>query len=267
MPGALDERPHGPRRAAVGEACERAASRAVRPEAKAPPRGILRRWAAPALAELGASRSTDAACAREARAGVAARRRARPAGARRPERLVIDFGDGTRAARPAAARPQKALGSDTPAAWKALQAAGHLPRQRPAREASPSSSPARAASTSTWAASSPAVEPVVAAVFAEADAVMEPHPGPAADRATSSSIRPGPDAVAQAEQRPDADRHHAAGHAHRGHRDRTACWREYGFEPDMVMGHSLGEYAALVAAGRDALRRRARSRGRARAAR
>jgi acyl transferase domain-containing protein len=29
----------------------------------------------------------------------------------------------------------------------------------------------------------------------------------------------------------------------------TSCWAEYGFGPDMVMGHSLGEYAALIAAG------------------
>ncbi len=39
---------------------------------------------------------------------------------------------------------------------------------------------------------------------------------------------------------------------------------EYGFEPDMVMGHSLGEYAGLIAAGHHALRRCLGSDGRAR---
>ena len=40
----------------------------------------------------------------------------------------------------------------------------------------------------------------------------------------------------------------------------TAIYRllaEFGFAPDVVMGHSLGEYGALIAAGYHALRRRA----------
>jgi acyl transferase domain-containing protein len=52
----------------------------------------------------------------------------------------------------------------------------------------------------------------------------------------------------QAELRPDADGHHPAGHADLD----TAFYKllaEYGFQPDMVMGHSLGEYGALIAAG------------------
>ncbi len=45
-----------------------------------------------------------------------------------------------------------------------------------------------------------------------------------------------------------ADRDHPAGGARHRHRALPAA-AAYGVDPDMVMGHSLGEYAALVAAG------------------
>ncbi len=92
-----------------------------------------------------------------------------------------------------------------------------------------------------------ALEPIVADTFAEADAVMTPLLG----RPLSSYIfvdGDDPDAVAQLEQQllqteitqpavlaTDASISRLLG--------------AYGMRPDMVMGHSLGEYGALVAAG------------------
>ena len=90
-------------------------------------------------------------------------------------------------------------------------------------------------------------EPIVAAVFARADAVMSPLLG----RSLSSYIfidGQDPAAVAQLEMQlrqteitqPALLATDAAMHE---------LLAAYGLRPDMVMGHSLGEYGALIAAG------------------
>src|SRR5581483_10025025 len=90
-----------------------------------------------------------------------------------------------------------------------------------------------------------AIDPVVAATFAEADEIMTPFLG----RPLSSFVfADGDEAVAEAEQRllrteytqPAVLTVDVA---------LTRLLAAYGIEPDMVMGHSLGEYGALVAAG------------------
>ena len=92
-----------------------------------------------------------------------------------------------------------------------------------------------------------AIEPVVAETFRDADAIMTPLLG----RPLSSYIfidADDPTAVAQLEQQllqteitqPAVLTADAA---------LTRLLASYGIEPDMVMGHSLGEYGALVAAG------------------
>ena len=91
-----------------------------------------------------------------------------------------------------------------------------------------------------------AIEPVVAAVFEEADRVLEPILG----RKLTSYIfvdRQDPEAVKQAEE----DLKQTAITQPAVLSMDTAMCRllaEYGIEPDMVMGHSLGEYGALVSA-------------------
>ena len=92
-----------------------------------------------------------------------------------------------------------------------------------------------------------AASPLVAGVFDEADRVLEPILG----RTLTSYIfvdRQDPEAVKQAEE----DLKQTAITQPAVLTMDTAMCRllgEYGFEPDMVMGHSLGEYGALVAAG------------------
>ena len=89
-------------------------------------------------------------------------------------------------------------------------------------------------------------DPFVAAVFEEADRVLEPILG----RKLTSYIfvdRQDPEAVKQAEE----DLKQTAITQPAVLTMDTAMCRllaEYGIEPDMVMGHSLGEYGALVAA-------------------
>ena len=90
-------------------------------------------------------------------------------------------------------------------------------------------------------------DPLVAGVFEEADRVLEPILG----RTLTSYIfvdRQDPEAVKQAEE----DLKQTAITQPAVLSMDTAMCRllaEFGLEPDMVMGHSLGEYGALVAAG------------------
>ncbi len=103
------------------------------------------------------------------------------------------------------------------------------------------------------------VDALVAGVFEEADRVLEPILG----RKLTSYIfvdRQDPQAVEQAEE----DLKQTAITQPAVLTMDTAMCRllgEYGIEPDMVMGHSLGEYGALVAAERADVRRGPRGRG------
>ena len=95
---------------------------------------------------------------------------------------------------------------------------------------------------------------------------MTPLLGQAAHRLSSSSTR-----------RRRGGRRGRAAAAARPRSPSPRCWpidialtrllAAYGIAPDIVMGHSLGEYGALVAAGRADVRRRARGGERPRAAR
>ncbi len=91
------------------------------------------------------------------------------------------------------------------------------------------------------------LEPIVAETFAEADRVMDAAPRPAADRLSVRRWqRRGAHAAAEEELRQTAITQPAVLAADVA---LTRLLAAYGVAPDMVMGHSLGEYGALVAAG------------------
>ena len=138
----------------------------------------------------------------------------------------------------------KAIESGNPAAWKALQGRGIFRG---------SGAPGKVAFLFTGQGSQYAnmlaelrrTEPIVAATFDEADAIMRPLLG---GRALSDIIFVDADGVAEAEAQlmrteitqPAVLTVDIA---------LTRLLADRGIEPDMVMGHSLGEYGALVAAG------------------
>ncbi|HXK10626.1 MAG TPA: SDR family NAD(P)-dependent oxidoreductase [Vicinamibacteria bacterium] len=168
-----------------------------------------------------------------------------PASLAAPERVVVDYGDGPELVE-RLLKAQKALTTEAPATWKAFQAQGVFRGSGPA--------PGRIAFLFTGQGSQyvnmgrdlAAADPLVRSVFEEADRVLEPILG----RTLTSYIfvdRHDPDAVKQAEE----DLKQTAITQPAVLTMDTAMCRllgEFGLEPDMVMGHSLGEYGALVAA-------------------
>nr|MCU0269660.1 acyltransferase domain-containing protein [Acidimicrobiales bacterium] len=165
---------------------------------------------------------------------------------RSAERVVIDYGDAAELA-DRAARALKAVDSGVPAAWRALRGRGVF---RGSGEA-PQVAFLYTGQGSQYAnmlADLRQVEPVVAEVFAEADDVMTPL---LEGRPLSEFIfvdGDDPDAVTRAEEdlrqteitQPAVLATDLA---------LTKLLAAYGVVPDLVMGHSLGEYGALVAAG------------------
>ena len=167
------------------------------------------------------------------------------AGALAAERLGIEFGDADELAS-RAGKALAALGADQPGLWKALRGVGIFRARGPAGRVAFLYSGQGSQYVNMLRALREA-EPSVRETFAEADAVMQPI----LDRRLSDCVFPDPGdaaAVARAEQalldtgvlQPAILAVDLA---------LTRLLAERGYRPDLVMGHSLGEYAALVAAG------------------
>jgi acyl transferase domain-containing protein/NAD(P)-dependent dehydrogenase (short-subunit alcohol dehydrogenase family)/acyl carrier protein len=162
-----------------------------------------------------------------------------------PERLAIDYADAADLA-DKCTKALRALATNQPAAWKALRGQGIFRGHGPAP---------KVAFLYTGQGSQyvnmlrplRATEPIVAQTFAEADRAMTPVLG----KPLSEFIfidQTDPKAVAKVEEdlRQTAITQPAV----------LACdlaltrlLAAYGIQPDMTMGHSLGEYGALVASG------------------
>jgi acyl transferase domain-containing protein/NAD(P)-dependent dehydrogenase (short-subunit alcohol dehydrogenase family)/acyl carrier protein len=164
---------------------------------------------------------------------------------RAPERLAIDYAD-ARDLADKAGKALKALASNHPVVWKALRAQGIFRGFGPA---------AKVAFLYTGQGSQYvnmlrplyAVEPIVAKTFAEANRVMTPLLGKPLTEFVFVDEND-PEAVARADNdlRQTAITQPAVMAIDLA---LTRLLAAYGIKPDMTMGHSLGEYGALVAAG------------------
>ncbi len=162
------------------------------------------------------------------------------------ERLVIDYGNHAELV-DRLHKAQKALGFDNPAAWQALQAQGIFRGHGPRPGQLAFLFPGQGSQYINMGRELAAASPTVQAVFEEADRIMTPILG----RPLTSYIFIDPEdkaAMAQAQ----VDLMQTAITQPAMLTLDTAIYRllgDYGFQPDMVMGHSLGEYAGLIAAG------------------
>ena len=164
---------------------------------------------------------------------------------RAPERLAIDYVDAADLA-DKAGKALKALAASQPAIWKALRPQGIFRGQGPAP---------KVAFLYTGQGSQYvnmlrplcAAEPIVADTFAQADRVMAPVLGKPLSKFVFVD-QTDADAVAKAEDdlRQTAITQPAVLAADIA---LTRLLAAYGIQPDMTMGHSLGEYGALVASG------------------
>ena len=161
-----------------------------------------------------------------------------------PERLVIDY-ENLKEFIARAEKALKALESDAPAGWQALGVQGiYRGSGRPGKVAF--LFPGQGSQYVNMLRDLRTIEPLVVETFREADAVMAPILG----RPLSSYIfvDGNADAIAQAELKlRNTDITQPALLA--VHVSLLRVLAKYGFTPDMVIGHSLGEYAALVASG------------------
>lgn len=213
------------------------------PAPPAPPRGMLALGAGTVTALK--SRLDDAV--NHARTGwIPPRAWPEPADLAAPERLVVDFG-GLDELVERLQRARQALDLDSPAMWKALQAQGIFRGSGPAAGKVAFLFPGQGSQYLNMGRDLSRLAPPVAEVLAEADRVMTPIlGGPLMDFVFVDQA--GPAQVQEAEDRlqetaitqPAMLALDLALHQ---------LLAAYGFRPDVVMGHSLGEYAALVAAG------------------
>ncbi len=161
-----------------------------------------------------------------------------------PERLVIDYED-LKEFVAHAEKAAKALESDAPAGWQALGVQGiYRGSGKPGKVAF--LFPGQGSQYVNMLRDLRTIEPLVAETFREADAVMTPILG----RPISSYVFVDgkEDAITRAELKlRSTDITQPALLA--VHVAMLRVLAKYGFKPDMVIGHSLGEYAALVASG------------------
>ncbi len=164
---------------------------------------------------------------------------------RAPQRLAIDYADAAELA-DKSAKALKALAANQPAMWKALRAQGIFRGQGAAPkiaflytgQGSQYVNMLRPLYTS---------EPIVTETFAVADRVMTPLLGkPLTDFIFVDQTDPVAVAKADEDLRQTAITQPAVLAIDLG---LTRLLAAYGIQPDMTMGHSLGEYGALVAAG------------------
>ena len=209
---------------------------------KAPLRGALLLGAASESALAERLRAVE----KDARAGHAPAPAA-PATAdlRAPERLAIDYANAAELAEKAG-NALKALAANQPAVWKALRAQGIFRGQGPAPKVA-FLYPGQGSQYVNMLKPLCAMEPIVAETFAEADRVMTPLLGKPLSEFIFVDQGNG-EAVARAEEdlRQTAITQPAVLAADLA---LTRLLAAYGVEPDFTMGHSLGEYGALVAAG------------------
>lgn len=160
------------------------------------------------------------------------------------ERLVIDFGDHAELLE-RLEKARKALESDSLAMWKPLQAQGISRGRGPKPGKVAFLFPGQGSQYLNMGRTLASLSPVVAEVFAEGDRVMAPIlEKPLTSYMVLDSQDPQEVARAEFELQQTAICQPAMLTVD------TAVYRlleAHGFGPDMVMGHSLGEYAALIA--------------------
>ncbi len=164
---------------------------------------------------------------------------------RAPQRLAIDYADAAELA-DKSAKALKAFAANQPVVWKALRAQGIFRGQ---------GVPPRIAFLYTGQGSQYvnmlrplyAAEPIVAETFAQANRVMTPLLGkPLTDFVFVDQADPVAVAKADEDLRQTAITQPAVLAIDLA---LTRLLAAYGIQPDMTMGHSLGEYGALVASG------------------
>ena len=164
---------------------------------------------------------------------------------RAPERIAIDYGSAAELA-DKCAKALKALPANQPAVWKALRAQGIFRGHGRAPKVAFLYTGQGSQYVNMLHALC-AAEPIVARTFEEADRVMTPLLGKPlsqhifVDPADSGAVERSEEGLRQTAVTQPAVL--AADLA------LTALLEAYGIRPDMTMGHSLGEYGALVAAG------------------
>jgi acyl transferase domain-containing protein/acyl carrier protein len=164
---------------------------------------------------------------------------------RAPERVAIDYANATELA-DKAGNALKALAANQPAVWKALRAQGIFRGHGPAPKIAFMYT-GQGSQYANMLELLRATEPIVAETFAEADRVMTPLLGKPlskfifVDQADANAVAKAEDDLRQTEiTQPAVLATDLA---------LTRLLAAYGIEPDFTMGHSLGEYGALVAAG------------------
>jgi acyl transferase domain-containing protein/acyl carrier protein/NAD(P)-dependent dehydrogenase (short-subunit alcohol dehydrogenase family) len=209
---------------------------------KAPLRGALVIGAASAAALIERLRAVE----KQAKAGHAPAPTA-PAESdlRAPERLAIDYVNATELA-DKTGNALKALAANQPAVWKALRAQGIFRGHGPAPKVTFLYT-GQGSQYANMLGLLRATEPIVAETFAEADRVMTPLLGKPlsefifVDQTDANAVAKAEDDLRQTEiTQPAVLSIDLA---------LTRLLAAYGIEPDFTMGHSLGEYGALVAAG------------------
>ncbi|MGB8859531.1 MAG: SDR family NAD(P)-dependent oxidoreductase [Ilumatobacteraceae bacterium] len=160
-----------------------------------------------------------------------------------PERLAIDYGD----ARDLVDKATRALAAfETPAMWTMLRGRGVFRGTGPAAPIAFMYT-GQGSQYVNMLSQLRAVEPIVAERFVEADRVMTPLLGkPLSDYIFIDAADPAAVDAAEEDLRNTEITQPAVLATDLA---LTALLTAYGVEPDMVIGHSLGEYGALVAAG------------------